>query len=144
MTVAPFLPAKVAPEGVLHQAHDDVCRHVVRVVPAPQLQVRDVRDVQRAATHGPEPQHALSSGGRPVQPEDADGRVIHAVQDAGTGGEVVELLGDSEVADVEDGTKDPGGDAEVREQHVILSQRVAGGDGLPELGQAVLMSNHIT
>lgn len=140
---APLLPAEVAPERVLHEADDHVRGHVVRVVPAPQLEIGDVGEVERAAEDGPEAEDALAAGGGAVEAEDADGGVVHAVEDAGAGGEVVELLGEAEVADVEDGAEDPGGHAEAGEEDVVGAEGVGGGDGLAQLGEAVLVRDHV-
>lgn len=139
----PLAEGEVAPEGVLDEADDDVGGHVVGVVPAPELEVGDVGDVHGGAEDGPEADEGAAARGGAVEAEDADGRVVHAVEDAGAGGEVVELLGRLEVARVEDGAADPGGDAEVGEQLVVAAERVASGDGLAQLGEAARVRDEV-
>lgn len=112
--------AEPAPQQVLHYPNDHVRRHVVRVIPAPQAQVRNVHRVQQHAQQRPRAQHALRARRRPVEAEYADRRVVHAVHDARAGREVVELLRDGEVARVEDHAEDPAREAEVAEQYVVL------------------------
>lgn len=61
-----------------------------------------------------------------VESEDANRRVEQAIHDAQACSEIVELLGDVEVARVEYHAEDPARKAAVSKSNVIFSQRVAG------------------
>lgn len=127
----------------MHHADDEVRRHVVRVIPAPELEVADVGDVQRRAEDGPEAQDAAAARGREVEAGDAHEGVVHAVEDARAGAEVVELLGGVEVARVEEGAEDPRGRAEVGEQLVVAAHGVVGRHALTQPGEARLVRDEV-
>ena len=80
---------------------------------------------------------------RPVQPEDPHRRHVQAVEHAGAGGEVVEALGEAEVAGVEEDAEDPGGDAEGGEGLVVAAQRVGGGDPAAHLDEPAVVRGHV-
>lgn len=134
---------KRAPQDVLGQAHADVGGHVVAIVPAHELEVRDVAAVGDQARGGPEADGAgraagyrrrrrSGAGGRlasvggagPVEAKDANDGQVQAVQHAGAGCKVVELLGGPGVAGVEDDAEQPRGDPSKGEADVVLAQRV--------------------
>lgn len=127
----------------MHHADNDVGGHVVRVIPLPELEVGDVGGVEGAAEDGPEAQEAAAARGGQVEAGDAHEGVVHAVEDAGAGAEVVELLGGGEVARVENGAEDPGGDAEVGEQLVVPAQRVGGRHALTQPHQPVPVRHQV-
>lgn len=126
----------------MDHADDDVGGHVVGVVPAPEAEVGDVGEVEGAAEDGPEAQEGAVAGA--VEAGDADEGVVHAVEDAGAGAEVVELLGGAEVARVEDGAEDPGDGAEVGEDLVVPPQGVARGHALAQPRQTVPVRRQVT
>lgn len=134
--LAVAVDAEPAPEGVLEDAGGDVGGHVVGVVPADDLEVPHVHEVQQDAQEGPGAEDGAAARGGAVEAEDADRGVVHAVEDGGTGGEVVELLGEAEVAGVEDGAEDPGGHADAREGDVEGPQGVGPRDVGADLAQA--------
>ena len=89
-------------------------------------------NIQRRTEQSPDSQDggglaAASEWVIAVEAEDADGREEQAVHHAQPCGEVVQLLGDVEVARVEDHAEDPARDAAVSESDVVFPQRVAGG-----------------
>lgn len=127
----------------MHHADDEVRRHVVGVVPAPELEVGDVGEVEGGAEDGPEAQDAAAARGGEVEADDAHEGVVHAVEDGGAGAEVVELLGGGEVAHVEDGAEDPRGHAEVGEQLVVAAHGVVGGHALTQAGEAHLVGEEV-
>ncbi len=127
----------------MDHADDEVRGHVIGVVPAPELEVGDVGDVQRAAEESPEAQDAAAARGGQVEAGDAHEGVVHAVEDAGAGGEVVELLGGGEVAGVEDGAEEPRGHAEVREHLVVAPHGVAGRHALTQPRQPGLVGEEV-
>jgi hypothetical protein len=119
------------PQDILHNTDRHVRCHVVRVVEMHERQVRDVRNVHGRAEQGPDPQDrgrlaASSERIIPIETEDTDGREEQAVHHAQTRGEVVQLLGDVEVARMEDHAEDPARDPAVSESDVILPQCIAG------------------
>lgn len=132
------------PQTILNHAHDDVGGHVVGVVPMDTLEVADVEGVQEAAEEGPGAEDGAAAGGRPVEAEEADRRVVEAVEDAGAGGEVVELLGGGEVAGVKDGREGPRGDADGGESTVPRQQGVRCGDVGEELVDAAVVRPEVT
>ena len=75
--------------------------------------------------------------------KDADRGVVEAVHDGGTGSEVIEALGEEEVACVEDGGEDPGGGAEVCERGVVREVGVVGWDVGAESDEAVLVRKKV-
>lgn len=95
--------------------------------------------VQRSAKHSPRTKQRAPSRTGPVEPEDAHGRVVHAIQHVGTGCKVVKLLGEREVARVEDGAQDPGCNPDVREDLVEWPQRVRAGNLRENLLQAFVV-----
>ena len=99
--------------------------------------------VQGAAKYRPEPYQALSARGGPFDAEHQHGRVVHAVQNIGSGCKIVHLLRRSKVADVEDGAEDPGRHAEVGEQFIVGSEVIAGGDLGSQLCEAVLVREEV-
>lgn len=121
------------PQNVLNNPNHHVRRHVVRVVKVHERKIRDVQQIQRHAQQSINP-HQRRRLPTPrervvfVQAENADGRVEHAVHDAQRGGEVVELLGDVEVARVEDHAENPARVPAVSESDIVFAQRVARGD----------------
>lgn len=133
--LAVLVEAEPRPHDVLHDAAGHVGRHVVAVVPAPQLQVRDVRRVHGQAEQRPGAQDGAGAGLRAVEPPQPHRGVVHAVEDVGARGEVVELFGEEEVAAMEDGREDPARGADVRERLVEGPQRVRRGDAGADLGQ---------
>lgn len=142
--LAKRINAEPAPQDILHDARGDVGGHVVRVVPPHALEVADVAAVQQHAQHRPRAQQRLPPRAGPVEPEDADGRVVHAVEDVGARGEIVELLGEGKVARVEDGAQHPRGHAHVREHLVKGTQRVRGRDVRAHFGQASVVRPQVT
>lgn len=141
----PLVPveAEPTPEQILYYTHDDVRRHVVGVVPAPETQVQDVHGVERHAEKRPGAQYALRARRLPVKPEYADRGVVHAVHDTRARGEVVELLREREVARVEEHAEDPAGEAEVAEGKVVLEERVRGRDALAQPLDAVVVREEV-
>lgn len=109
----------------MDHADDEVRPHVIRVVPAPELEVGDVGEVQGAAEDGPEAQDGAAVRRGAVEAGDAHEGVVHAVEDARAGGEVVELLGGLEVARVEGRAADPRRCAEEAEDLVVAAHGVA-------------------
>lgn len=105
-------------------------RHVVRVVPINKLEVTDVTYVEEDADQRPASKYCSPSGSALVEPENPDGRVVQAVQHAGAGAKVVELLGDPEIASMEDRAEDPRGNADTRQPLIERKHRV----GLGYLG----------
>ena len=95
--------------------------------------------VQYRTKHGPRTKQRAPSGTGPVEPKDAHGRVVHAIQHVGAGGKVVELLGEREVARVEDGAQGPGCDSDVCQDFVEWPQRVRARDLRVDLLQAVVV-----
>ena len=126
--------AERAPEHVLQDADDDVGRHVVCIVEPPKGQVGDVGEVGEDTQCRPHPYHARLL--RPVvfvEAEDADRRVIQAVQHARARGKVVESFGEVEIAGVEDHAEGPAGQPEIRKRNVVFPQGVLAGDLVSEL-----------
>lgn len=124
------------PEKDLGEAGGDVEGHVVPVVEPPAREVRAVRGKDR-------PEHDL----RPPTDEPAPARITvqaagagdgepEAVQRRRGGGEVVGLLGPAEVAGMEDGTPDPGVDAD--EGIEAVEPREGGAVGRHALGATEL------
>lgn len=126
-----------APQGIVDDADDDVGGHVVGVVPADELQVSDMAGVQQDAEQRPHAQHRAPARRLAVEPEDAHDGVVRPVQDAGAGGEVVELLGGGKVAGVEDGAEGPGGEAKAGEDLVVRAHGVVGRDLVADLLEAL-------
>lgn len=89
--------------------------------------------IQYDAEQRPHPQNRAPARRLAVEPEDAHDGVVRAVQDAGAGGEVVELLGGSKVTGVEDGAKGPGGEAKVGEDLIVRAEGVVGRDAAADL-----------
>lgn len=129
-------PRVPAPEHVLDQAAGDVGRHVVRVVPAPQLQVRDVARVQQQAQKRPGAQDGPAPRGGPVQSEVVHHGVVEPVEHVEAGAQVVQLFGELEIARMEDAAKQPARDADVGQGDVEGAQGVRGRDGGADLAQA--------
>lgn len=129
-------PRVPTPEDVLHEAARHVGRHVVRVVPAPQLEVGNVARVEDQAQQGPGAQDGAAAGRGPVEPKVVHDGIVQAVEHVEAGAQVVELLGELEVARVEDAAKEPAHDAYVGEGDVKGAEGVAGGDGGADLAQA--------
>jgi hypothetical protein len=128
--------AEAAPEQIRNSAHDHVCRHVVRVVPAPQGEIRDVRDVEEDAQRGPKTQEALLAGLWAVEAEDADRGVVEAVEDVCAGSPVVEFLGEGKIARVEEHAEGPACEADIAKGEVVFAQRVRGRDPGAQLRHA--------
>lgn len=89
--------------------------------------------IQHNAEQRPHPQHRAPARRLAVEPEDAHDGVVRPVQDAGAGGEVVELLGGSKVTGMEDGAEDPGGEAKIGEDLVVGAEGVVGWDLVADL-----------
>lgn len=130
------LQAPQDPGEVVDHPRDDVDRHVIPVPPPHERQVSHVREVQRPAQRRPRPQPRPRPPVRPVEPEDAHEDVVEPVHDGRAGAEVVQALGDAEVARVEDGAEDPRCYGEVGEELVELQEGVGGGHFGAELGEA--------
>ena len=99
--------------------------------------------VQGATEDGPETQDAAATRRGQVEAGDAHKGVVHAVEHARAGAEVVELLGGPEVARMEDGAEDPGGHVEVGEQFVVPPHRVARGHALTQPRQPRLVREEV-
>lgn len=93
--------------------------------------------VQHDTQQGPGAQHGAAARRGAVEAELVHGRVVQAVEHIEPRAEVVELLGESKVARVEDTAGGPAGDADVGEHNVKGPQRVRGWDGRADLVQAV-------
>lgn len=141
--LAPADVAEPGPDGVLEDADGHVGRHVVGVVPAPELEVDDVGGVEGAAGGGPGAQVGPARAPGVVQAARPHHDVVESVEDAGAGGEVVELLGEAEVARVEHGAEDPGRDAHEGEDLVVAPHRVPGRDLAPHLEQAPVVRRQV-
>jgi len=120
------------PQDVLNDSYSHVRGHIVGVVEAYERQVRYVRNVHRCTQQCPdskERRRLTASGKRvmPVESEDTDDCEEQAVHHAQPRSEVVQLLGDIEVARVEDHAKDPAREAAVSKPDIVFSQGVAGG-----------------
>lgn len=97
-----------------------------------------MQDVKDDACCSPEAEEGLFCGRAfVVKAEDADRREVHAVQDACTGGKVVQFLREVEVSCVKDHAEGPAGEAEIAEENVVFAECVRGGDLLAELGHSV-------
>ncbi|KAA8917833.1 hypothetical protein TRICI_000035 [Trichomonascus ciferrii] len=95
----------ISPEPVLQQTDSHAEHHVVAVVELHQTQIPDVGHVDRETEQREEHEDVLALGS--VQTTYADDGDIEAVQDGEARGEVVETLGEEEVAGVEDRRPDP-------------------------------------
>ena len=137
------LHAEPVPEEVVRDADHDVGLHVVRVVPAHALEVANVTGIQDDAERRPRAQPPARLAVGSVEPEDAHSGVIQPAEDAGARREVVELLGDAEVARVEDGGEDPRGDADVGEELVEAQERVGARDGGDEVAESCRMGPEV-
>lgn len=120
------------PHDVLHNSHSHVCGHIVGVVEAHKRQVRYVRNVHRCTQQRPEAKQRrrLATAGERVvliESEDTDGSIVQAVHNTQTRGEVVQLLGEIEVARVEDHAEDPAREAAVSKSNIVFAQSVPGG-----------------
>lgn len=73
-------PRVPAPEDVLHEAARNVGRHVVRVVPAPQLEVRNVAHVHGQTQQRPGAQDGAPAGRGPVEPEVVHDGIVQSVE----------------------------------------------------------------
>lgn len=127
----------------MDDAAGDVGGHVVGVVPADALEVPDVEKVEGRAEQGPDAEEGAAARGGQVDAEDADRGVVHAVEDVGPRGEVVELLGHGEIARVEQGREGPGGDADPGEGDVEGPEGVGGRDGGADLAEAVPVGEEV-
>lgn len=136
--------AECTPHDVLYHSSCNIGSHVVRIIPAPHAQIRDVRHVQHDARQGPEAeQRLLDRGPLLVKTENADGGVVETIQHARSGAKVVQLLGQVEVAGVEDHAEDPDCKSHIAEQDIVFSQRVFRWDAIPDLGQAILVCQEV-
>ena len=120
------------PHDVLNDAYSHICSHVVGVVEAHKRQIRYVRNVHRCTQQRPDSKQRrrlAATGERVVsiESEDADGGIVQSVHDTQTRGEVVQLLGEIEVARVKDHAEDPAREATVSKSNVVFAQGVAGG-----------------
>lgn len=100
-------------------------------------------DVQKEAEDSPGPEEGAAAAEGLVEAEDADGGIVHAVEDAGSGGEVVELFGDGEITGVKDGAEDPACDADTGEPLVPGTERIGGGDMGADFAQTLAMSPEV-
>lgn len=131
------------PEDVLDDTAGNVGRHVVGVVPPDALEVADVHDVEQDAEERPHTQQGAAARGRAVDAEDADRGIVHAVEDGGAGGEVVELLSERVVARVEDGGEAPGEEADDGEADVEWTEGVRGRDLGADHVEAVVVGGEV-
>ena len=132
------------PHYVLHHSGGNIGSHVVPVVPTPQAQIRNVRDVQHDARQGPEPEQRLLNGGPLLlKTENADRGIVETIQHARARAKVVQLLGQVEVAGVEDHAEDPACQSHVAEHDVVFSQRIFCWYTIPNLVQSVLVRQEI-
>ena len=136
--------AEPGPQDVLRDADDNIGSHVVCVIPPHALEVRHVEQVQHQTHRSPRPERASPLGRRAVEAEDANGRVVQAVEDVGPRGEVVQLLGGLEIARVEEGAEEPAGHAHVRQDDVERPQGVRGGNAGANLAQAVVVGPEVS
>ena len=134
------IDAERTPQHVLDDADDHISCHIVRVIKPPERQVRDVRQISQNTERRPHADDAgLLGPVVPVEAEDADRREVEAVQHAGAGGEVVELLGQARVARVEEHAEQPAREAAVAEGEVVFAERVLGRDVRAQLLDAVVV-----
>lgn len=130
-------PAVQAPQQIRHEPADDVSCHVVRVVPPPQLEVGNMREIHPSAQQRPGAQHGAAAGRGTVEAEVVHGGVVQAVEDVEPGAEVVELFGEGEVTHVEYAAGRPAGDADVGDHDIKGPQGVRSRDGGADFVQAV-------
>lgn len=93
--------------------------------------------IHQHAQKRPRAQHAAAARRRAVQAEVVHGRVVEPVQHVEPRAQVVELLGQAEVARVEEARGGPRGDADVGEDDVEGPQGGGGRDRGADLVQAV-------
>lgn len=127
------------PQQILHYPSYDIRRHIIRVVPAHALEIAHMAHIQRNAKQCPRAKHTPPSRTRPIESEDANRRIVHAVQNICSRSEVIQLLSQLEIARVEDRTKDPASDAHMREDHIERPQGIASGNELPDLDEAIVV-----
>lgn len=131
-----FGPRVPTPEDILHEAACDIGRHIVCIIPTPEFEVGHVAHVQDQTQQRPRAQHRAPSRGRPIQPEMVHDGIVQSIEHIEPGPEVIEFLGDLEIARVEDAAKEPAHDADVGKRHVKGAEGVRGGDGGADLAQA--------
>lgn len=143
--MAILVPAVPAPQHILDGAARDIGGHVVRVVPAPALEVQHVAEIEQRAQQRPDAQQrgAARRVRAVVEAQVVHDRVVQAVEHVEPRAEVVELLGEAEVARVEDARGRPARDADPGERDVKGPQGVAAREGGADLGEAVEVAGEV-
>lgn len=131
------------PHDILNNAHHDIRRHIIRIIPMPELQIRHMRSVQRNAQSSPSPQYRLRLPSPLIQPQDPNRRIIQPIQHTRARREIIQLLGEIEIARMKNHAKDPTRDTEVRQLHVVFAQCVGGWDVCFDLLQAVVVREEV-